>query len=601
MKPRERVEAALLFEETDRPPFQATFVPEMADRLRLELGIEGAPPYDPHHGRWSGYDLEIATHQDALQCSIGWVTSYYQEDEPFVDEWGVEWRIKSYETPFGPGSYTELRRGPLEEDGAIESYRPPDPNRPELYENLARLIEEYGHEYYVIGRLHCTIFETAWALRGLDRMMVDLVADPGLAERILEIPYQYHRVVAHKMAGMGVDMIWLGDDVSGQENMLMSPRTWEQMLKPRMATLIAEVKEIAPGIKVAYHCDGNVTKIVPQLVEIGVDVLNPVQAESVDPVRLKREFGDRLCFFGGVDVQSTLPFGAPDDVMAEVLERLCTLGRGGGWICAPTHHVQLDTPMENFLALVDAVAEAHPGLCGEETERFWRVDGEFRRVDERKEAVQIASGVAPIYEAVLAGDGAGAEAGVASALEAGVPPERILNGACIPAMSEVGRLFEEGEKYVPEMLISAKAMQAGMNLLKPHLVQAGVEAVGRIVLGTVSGDLHDIGKNLVRIMLEGAGFEVVDLGVDVAAESFVEAVEVHAPQIVAMSALLTTTMPSMAGVVRALEAAGMRDRIKVLVGGAPVTPDFADEIGADGYAADASSGARRAKELLGIV
>ena len=205
-----------------------------------------------------------------------------------------------------------------------------------------------------------------------------------------------------------------------------------------------------------------------------------------------------------------------------------------------------------------------------------------------------------IYEAVLDGDAATTEAEVKIALETGVSAADILNKACIAAMGEVGRLFEEGEKFVPEMLISARAMKAGVNLLKPHLTQEDVSVVGKVVVGTVQGDLHDIGKNLVHMMLEGTGFEVVDLGTDVTPEKFVGAVREHEPDIVGMSALLTTTMPAMKATIEALSEAGLRDRVKVLIGGAPVTRGFADKIGADGFAPDASSATRKAKELLGI-
>ncbi len=204
-----------------------------------------------------------------------------------------------------------------------------------------------------------------------------------------------------------------------------------------------------------------------------------------------------------------------------------------------------------------------------------------------------------IYRAVVDGDAEAAQEGVRAALEAGVSPGEILNKACIPAMTEVGRLFEEGEKFVPEMLISARAMKAAVALLKPYLAQSDVRSVGRAVLGTVAGDLHDIGKNLVSMMLEGTGFEVIDLGTDVPPQRFVEAVREYAPNIVGMSALLTTTMPAMKSTIEALIGAGLRDRVKVLVGGAPVTQEFADKIGADGYAPDASSAARRARELIG--
>ena len=357
MKARERVEAALNFEPTDRPPFQASFTPEFAARLRESLQIRRDDAHDPHSGRWNGYDLEIATHQDALQCSIGWVTHYYQDTKAYIDEWGVEWIIASYETPFGTGIYTNVSRGPLASANDIARYHVPDPNRPPLYANLARLIRDYQSEYYIIGRLHTTIFECAWALRGLEQLMFDMVDDPELAECVLDIPYQYHLAVARKMASMGVDMIWFGDDVGSQKHMMISPRLWRRYLKPRMAALIAEVKSINPALKVAYHSDGNIAPILPELIEIGVDVLNPVQPECMDPVQLKRDYGDRLCFFGAIDVQTTLAFGSPEQVRQEVRLRKQTLGQGGGWICAPTHHIQLDTPLENFWALVEAVTE----------------------------------------------------------------------------------------------------------------------------------------------------------------------------------------------------------------------------------------------------
>ncbi len=203
-----------------------------------------------------------------------------------------------------------------------------------------------------------------------------------------------------------------------------------------------------------------------------------------------------------------------------------------------------------------------------------------------------------IYAAVLEGDAKGAQAGVKAALEAGLNPEAILKDGLIATMGEVGRLFEEGEYFVPEMLVAARAMQGGLTLLKPHLAAGGAVATGKAVVGTVKGDLHDIGKNLVAMMLEGAGFEVVDLGTDVTPEKFVKAVLDHQPQLIGMSALLTTTMPSMNSTVKALQEAGVREQVKVMIGGAPVTDGFARQIGADGYAPDASSAVRLAKSLI---
>jgi 5-methyltetrahydrofolate--homocysteine methyltransferase len=204
----------------------------------------------------------------------------------------------------------------------------------------------------------------------------------------------------------------------------------------------------------------------------------------------------------------------------------------------------------------------------------------------------------PVYTSILEGNMKAAPQHVQAAADAGVAPEVILNQGMIAAMSEVGRLFEEGEYFVPEMLIAARAMQASLAVLKPYLVETGVQPVATVVIGTVQGDLHDIGKNLVAMMLEGAGFAVVDLGVNVEAEKFAAAVKEHDAQIVAMSALLTTTMPRMKTTIEALRAGGIDDRVKILVGGAPVTAAYAESIGADGYAADAGQAATLAKSIV---
>ena len=185
------------------------------------------------------------------------------------------------------------------------------------------------------------------------------------------------------------------------------------------------------------------------------------------------------------------------------------------------------------------------------------------------------------------------------ALEEGMDAEEILNKGLMPGMDHVGVEFKAGNMFVPEVLRSAKAMQESMEILRPLLAESGVETTGKVVLGTVKGDLHDIGKNLVGMMCEGAGFEIIDLGKDVEPEAFVGAVKEHKPQILGMSALLTTTMRSMERTIKALEEAGVRDTVKIMIGGAPVTQDFADQIGADGYAANAASASEIAKQFAG--
>lgn len=203
-----------------------------------------------------------------------------------------------------------------------------------------------------------------------------------------------------------------------------------------------------------------------------------------------------------------------------------------------------------------------------------------------------------ISQAVVKGDQNATINYVSSALDEKVDANSILQQGLIPAMGEVGRLYEQGEYFVPEMLISARAMKAGLEIIKPILVDADVKPLGKIAVGTIQGDLHDIGKNLVGMMLEGAGFAVQDLGTDVSAEQFIEAIRIRRVDLIGMSALLTTTMPMMASTIESIRRAGLRDRIKIIIGGAPITQAYADRIGADGYAPDASQAVKLALTLV---
>lgn len=202
-----------------------------------------------------------------------------------------------------------------------------------------------------------------------------------------------------------------------------------------------------------------------------------------------------------------------------------------------------------------------------------------------------------MYDAILTGNFKAAKEITQQALAAGVDPQVLVQQHMIPAMDEVGRRYEANEYFVPELPISARAMKASLELIRPLLIARGAEPAGRVVIGTVKGDLHDIGKNLVAAMLEGAGFEVIDLGVDVGPEKFIAALNERKAGLVAMSALLTTTMNSMKVTVDALKSAGVRDKVKIMIGGAPVTQKYADEIGADGYSSNANAAVALARKL----
>jgi methylmalonyl-CoA mutase cobalamin-binding domain/chain len=203
-----------------------------------------------------------------------------------------------------------------------------------------------------------------------------------------------------------------------------------------------------------------------------------------------------------------------------------------------------------------------------------------------------------LYEETLVGNAPAVAEGVHSGLDSDLEAERMLYEALIPSLEEVGARFERGDYFVPEMLIAARAMQGALDILRPLLAESGTVSVGTFLMGTVKGDVHDIGKNLCNIMLEGAGFTVIDLGVNVPPERFVEEIEKNEPDIVGFSAFLTTTMPMFKANINALEKAGLRDSVVVMVGGAPVTQEYADAVGADGYSADASSAVKKAKQLL---
>jgi len=348
------VEIALNHEKPDRCPMQAGFTPEFATRLHQDRGIHVLKAYNPHGGG-KPYEIERLIGEDMLLTSVGWANSYYLDTVPYTDEWGISWSILAYETPFGTGSYTEISNHPLADENAISSYRAPDPTRPELYQAAEQMIKKFKDEYWIVGSTVTTIFETAWALRGLEQMLIDMARDPDMANHLFDIPYNYHLTAAKKLVTMGVDMIYLGDDMGAQNRLMISPRMWRMFFKPRMATFISELRAINPILKVAYHTDGNVEPLIPELIEIGLDVLNPVQPASMDPAKIKKLYGDQLSFWGTIDEQHTLPFGTPADVVNEIHTRLETVGYNGGLILAPTHSIQLDTPMENFWAMINTI------------------------------------------------------------------------------------------------------------------------------------------------------------------------------------------------------------------------------------------------------
>jgi len=289
-----------------------------------------------------------------------------------------------------------------------------------------------------------------------------------------------------------------------------------------------------------------------------------------------------------------------------------------GWarVRAAIRHEETDrVPTENILAAVDATHEF--GVYPFKLVPKSRTPDQGRLLEETYGSIKMGRLIGSrlgeanmsrqeeildqLYEHTLDGEVEPVVELTQEGLELGMGPLVLLFEALIPSLEEVGRLFESGEYFVPEMLVAARAMQGAMEILKPLIAETGAKPIGKFVMGTVKGDIHDIGKNLCNIMLEGAGFELINLGVNVPPEVFIEAIKEHQPDVLGMSAFLTSTMPMFKRNIEAIEKAGLRDQMKIIVGGAPVTQEYADTVGADGYAPDANSTVRLTKKLLGII
>jgi len=344
MTSKERVRIALSRKTPDRVPVAADFVPESRDRL---LEYFKTDDY---------YDMLVKLGCDMLVAGAGFNMSYYGDGEEYVCPWGCTWKYIYNNT----GSYTEIIKHPLSDDpdgDKLAAYRIPDPDGDDVVTTVRNLIARYGDRYFICGAVPCTIFEAAWYLHGLEETIIDMAERPDyintLFDKVMEFPLR----AGLRFIDEGVDMLWLGDDVGMQHGMMMSPDMWRKFLKPRMKKLIAAFKAKKPDILVAYHSCGYIMPIIEDLIEIGLDVLNPIQPLAMDPAAVKEAFGDRLSFWGGIDIQETLPNGTVQQIRDEVALRRRTIGEGGGYLMAPAHNVQADTSLENILAFFQAAAE----------------------------------------------------------------------------------------------------------------------------------------------------------------------------------------------------------------------------------------------------
>ena len=350
MTPRERLRRAVRREGPDRVPKVlhgelVGYVPAVRELLHRQL--EGRNPADHFGFDVRGDDL------NPTRRETDWAR-YLGEDLPAgtnVDEWGVAW------VPGSAYHFAKMRH-PLREAASvaeIEAYPLPDRTADARYAGLGERVRARHEQGLAVGVFAGSIFEQTWYLRGMDQVLMDMTAGDAVTEALFERVTHLLVEVAGRLAGLGVDVLVLGDDVGTQRGMLMRPALWRRVLKPRLAQVIAAAKAAAEDVILFYHSDGDIRAVVPELIEIGVEALNPVQPECMDPAELKRVYGDRLSFWGTVGTQSTLPLGTPEDVRQEVRRRIETVGRGGGLVLSPTHVLEPDVPWENIVAFFDAV------------------------------------------------------------------------------------------------------------------------------------------------------------------------------------------------------------------------------------------------------
>ncbi len=359
MNSKERVQLVFDHKEPDKIPIQVSFVPEVLERLKMKYNIKGDTSSSLNAGPVTNIDYDIDTYlgHDLLLVNCGMGSGYYREFEPgrdtYTTEWEITWKKIPYMTKFGEGYYTEIVGFPLADNDNIDSYVPPNPKDEDI-SFVDGVMSKYGKDYYICGDISCTIFEAFRYLRGA-KAFEDLIVNKEIAHKIMDISVDYHLKLGCELIGKGVNMLWLGDDVGSEHTMLISPKAFREFLKPKLGYMIDEFKKKNKDIKIAWHSDGYIMPILDDLVEIGLDVLNPIQPESMDSGYIKKRYGDKLCLWGTVSTQHTFPFGKPEDVVNEVINRIKNCAPGGGFLIGPTHNIQLDVPEENLLVFYQTV------------------------------------------------------------------------------------------------------------------------------------------------------------------------------------------------------------------------------------------------------
>ena len=459
-----------------------------------------------------------------------------------------------------------------------------------------------GMEKLVCGFMGTGIFEQTHFLMGFEDTLTNLYEHPDEMHALIDYITDYRiRYVTMLIDGLKPDVVFSHDDWGTKEALFMKPEMWREFYKEPYRRFYGAIRE--RGVIAIHHADSYLVPIVEDMVEIGIQVWQGTLPENDIPA-LQRQLNGRLVLMGGIGAAIDRPDAGEEEIRSYVRTVLRENCPGGHYIPSITYglagtvykHVDpfIDDEIDRYNAGVHLPVSRLPEIPRRRIERSAAAE-----VKEKEAGEETDESLKALAAALCKGQKKRVLNLTAQCLEAGMDAGTILNHGLVAGMTRLGEDFSAGKVFVPEMLIAARCMNAAMELLKPLLTQGGSENKGKVCIGTVRGDLHDIGKNLVRIMLEGSGFEVLDLGVDVAPETFVQTAREEHCDIIACSTLLTTTMHEMRAVTRLAEEAGIRGRVKIMIGGAPITQAFCDEIGADAYTDDAGAAARVALLLVG--
>jgi methylmalonyl-CoA mutase cobalamin-binding domain/chain len=480
----------------------------------------------------------------------------------------------------------------------------PDPDDESLYKPAEEYLKRYKGELAAIATVRTGPGNTYLSM-GIDRFCTKIVTEPDLVKEVLWRFSNWSRQVAKNMQELPFDLFFMPDDIGFGHAPMISAQHFREFCVPVMRNVIDVMK--LPAI---YHSDGNIMPLMEEIIGLGVAGIANMEPGPMDIDEVKRLYGDKVTIVGNIDLHYTLTKGTPEETAAEVKKRIDSLAPGGRYILASANSLPNYVKPANVRAMGDTLLKygfykdedrnrAMPPV-GRPAVKPLKVepDKEQAKASEPQSLTQKADPLQSIKDAVIQLKQGEIARLVSNALSANLDPLVIINDGLIRAMDEVGKNFAANKIFVPEMMVSAMTMKTGLDLLKPLLKAGGSFSRGRVMIATVKGDLHDIGKNIVAMMLEGAGFDVIDLGINVEGSAIINKLRENEPNILGLSALLTTTMPEMDRVLKLLSAEGLRGTVKVIVGGAPLSAKFAEEIGADGYGADAATAVDLCKRLV---